>query len=83
VVGALPPPPELSAQWAATVGFDPLEALREALPEALSGKSAGSLSVPVSLSDVNPQVFSPGRMELVKGLMAELAAGRLEPLSVP
>ena len=83
VVGALPPPPELRAQWAATVSLDPFEALSQALPEVLAGKSAGSLSVPVSLSDVNPDLLSPGRLEMVKTIMAELAAGRIEPLTVP
>ena len=83
VVGALPPAAELRAQWAATIGLDPFEALSQALPEALAGKSAGSISVPVSLSDVSPNLLSPGRLEMVELLLDEIAAGRINPLSVP
>jgi hypothetical protein len=83
VVGALPPADELRAQWAATVGLDPFEALSQALPEALAGKSAGSIGVPVSLSDVSPDLLSPGRLEMVETLLYEIAAGRINPFSVP
>ncbi len=83
VTGALPPPDELRGQWAATVGFDSLAALRQALPEALAGRSMGSISAPLSLSNVNPDVLSPGRQELVEGIMKEVAAGLISPLSVP
>ncbi len=83
LVGALPPPPELSAQWAATVSLDPLEALRQALPEALAGRSAGVLNVPVTLKDVNPGLLSPGRQEKIEAIIAELSAGIIYPLSIP
>jgi hypothetical protein len=83
VVGALPPADELRAQWAATIGLDPFEALSQALPVALAGKSAGSISVPVSLSDVNPDLLSPGRLAMVESLLDEIAAGRINPFSVP
>ncbi len=83
VVGALPPVDELRAQWAATISLDPFEALSQALPEALAGKSAGSISVPVSLNDVNPDLLSPGRLAMVKSIMSEIAAGRINPFSVP
>jgi hypothetical protein len=83
LVGALPPADELRAQWAATIGLDPFDALSQALPEALAGKSAGSISVPVSLSDVSPDLLSPGRLEMVESLLDEIAAGRINPFSVP
>ncbi len=83
VLGALPPPNALQTQWAATVGFDPLQALQEVLPEALAGKSAGSVSVPVTLSHINENILSPGRQLLVEQYMQELAKGLISPLSVP
>ncbi|HMN62899.1 MAG TPA: hypothetical protein PJ988_21210 [Anaerolinea sp.] len=83
VVGELPPPDELRAQWAATVGFDLPGALAQALPTALSGKSAGTLAVPISLSNINPDVFSPGRQEVVRTILSELEQGIIPPLSVP
>jgi hypothetical protein len=83
VVGALPPPDALRAQWAATVGLDPAAALKQVLPQLMDGKSAGKLSVPVSLTDVNSDVLSPGRLDQVKQLMADLDKGLIETQSVP
>jgi hypothetical protein len=83
IVGETPPPDELRAQWAATVGLDPLEALSQALPAALAGNSAGSLLVPVTLSNINPDILSPGRLELARTIMDELAKGIISPFTVP
>lgn len=83
VLGALPPPDALRAQWAATVGMDPAAALKQVLPDLMAGKSAGKLSVPVSLTDINPDVLSPGRLEQVKQLMADLDKGLIQTQSVP
>lgn len=83
LVGAQPRPEGLESQWGATVGFDTLAALGQTLPEALAGRSAGSLSVPVSLSEVNPNLLTPGRQQLVEQIMQEVAAGLISPLNVP
>jgi len=83
VVGELPPPDELRAQWAATVGYDLPGALAQALPAALSGKSAGTVAVPISLSNINPELFSPGRQEVVRTILSQLEQGIITPLSIP
>ncbi len=83
IVGELPPPDELRGQWAATVDLNPLEALAQALPTALQGKGSGSLLVPVSLSHVNPDILSPGRLDLVSTILDELAKGIISPMTVP
>jgi hypothetical protein len=83
VVGAVPPPDALRAQWAATVQLDPQEALKEVLPQVLAGKSAGKVNVPVTLTNVNTQLLSEGRLKQAQLMMADLASGMLVPQSVP
>lgn len=83
LLGAQTPPDSLKAQWAATVKLDPLEALKKALPEALAGKSAGVMAVPVQIADVNPDVFSAGRLEQAQKILDGLASGFLQSGTVP
>jgi hypothetical protein len=77
ILGSLPPPTELRAQWALTVGFDLLPSLQQALPEMLAGRSAGAVEAALALSDVNPDLLSPGRLELFNIMRAELERGKI------
>lgn len=80
VLGVVPPPAELSAQWAVTLGWD----LSAALDEVFSAATPPALvRAPVAFSHVNEALFSPGRQEVVRAVLAELQAGRIAPLSVP
>lgn len=83
LVGILPPPPEVQSQWALSVSFDLPSALRQALPDLLGGKSAGQLTVPIDLTSINPDLFTPGRERLVRAIMQEVISGQISPLSVP
>lgn len=83
LVGILPPPPEVKSQWALSVSFDLPSALRQALPALLSGKSAGQLTVPIDLTHINPDLFTPGRERLVRTIMQEVVTRQISPLSVP
>ena len=83
VIGAGAPPAALKGQWAATLGLDSLEAIKKALPEMLAGRSAGTLDAPVLLSQVDPDLLSPGRLDLIKKVLVDLASGQINPLSVP
>ena len=81
VLGTVPPPEALSEQWAVTLDWD----LTAALDEVFSDASAppALVRVPVAFTHVNEALFSPGRQKLVRGVLAEMQAGRIAPLSVP
>ncbi|MBI4928127.1 MAG: hypothetical protein HY835_10200 [Anaerolineae bacterium] len=83
LVGVTPPPVELQTQWIATVGFDLVAGLREAMPQALAGQSAGKIVVPVQLSNINPDLLSTGRLEQVNLALADLQAGLINPITPP
>ena len=82
VLGSLPPPAELKAQWAATVGADAFTPLQQALPEMLAGRSAGVLTAAVRLSDVNPGLLGAGRQALFEKMLADLEKGLIQTNSV-
>lgn len=83
LVGAQTPPDSLRAQWAATVGFDAAAALRQALPDMLTGKGGAVVEAPLALSDVNPNALGEGRQRLVRELAEELRKGMVYPFTVP
>ncbi len=83
IVGTGDPIPGMESQWAASVRFDVPTALETILPGVLAGQSAGTVNVPVSVTDVNPALLSPARQDLVNAALAELAAGNVLPESIP
>jgi hypothetical protein len=83
LVGALPPPDSLRAQWAATIGFDTLAPLRQVWPDVLAGKGGTIVEAPLALSDVNSANLGEGRMRLVRDLIEELLTGGIFPFSIP
>ncbi len=83
VVGVQPPPDELAAQWAATVSFDTAAALKQILPGVLAGTGGASMEAPLMLEHVNEDNLGAGRIRLVEELVDEIAAGRINPFTVP
>ncbi len=84
VVGSAAPPEGYAALWAATVTLDPAVALED-IWAALSPPDAGAqvVDAPVVVRDVNESILSPGKLQLVEKITAELEAGLISPLSVP
>lgn len=83
VVGVQPPPDALVAQWAATVSFDTAAALEQILPGVLAGTGGAQVEAPLLLEHVNEDNLGDGRIRLVEELLAEIAAGRIHPFTVP
>jgi hypothetical protein len=83
LVGALPPPDGLRAQWAATIGFDTLAPLRQVWPDVLSGKGGVVVEAPLALSDINNTNLGEGRLRLVRDLIEELRSGSIFPFTIP
>lgn len=78
LIGAAPPPAGLEDNWVATINADFTSALRTAWPDLIAGQ--GGLFIPVSLTltDINPDLLSPGRQRLVENLISELESGFID-----
>lgn len=83
LVGGQTPPEEIQPAWAATIGFDRAGALKSAFPELLAGRGGQAFTAPVTLSDVDENRVTPGKQRMLQKIIDDLAAGWLEPLSVP
>lgn len=83
VLGTQAPPDALRAQWAATVHFDNISALRQAWPDVAAGKGGAVVDAPLLVDNINNSLLGAGRMRLVKDLMDQLKAGKVYPLTIP
>lgn len=83
LVGDQQPPDELRGQWAATVGFDSLEPLRQLWPNVIAGQGGAAVEAPLRLTDVNQANLGEGRLRLAEELVGEIAAGRIYPFTLP
>lgn len=79
IIGTASPPPGVQANWVASVGYaDPVAAVEEIWPALLDGQGGQSITLPVTLEEVNPQLVSPGRQNLVEEMLADLQAGYID-----
>lgn len=78
VIGGISRPAGLEANWVATIQPELLPAIETLIPQLLAGTGAGSLEMPLVISDINPDLFSPGRQLLVQKLLADLLAGYVD-----
>jgi len=78
LLGGGSPPEALRLSWVASLQADPLPAILEALPGLLKGEAAGSLPLPVAITEVNPQLFSPGKQALAERIRLDLLQGFID-----
>ncbi|MFZ6030753.1 MAG: hypothetical protein ACOYYS_23860 [Chloroflexota bacterium] len=75
LIGTAPPPEALRANWVASLRTDPLPTILALIPALMDGQSGQSVSVPLQITDVNPDLFSPGRQHYANEVLADLLAG--------
>jgi hypothetical protein len=79
MIGTGSPPPDIRSNWVAGIGFsDPVTAVQELWPALLDGQGGKSVALTVELKDVNPQLVSPGRQQLVEEMLLDLQAGYID-----
>jgi hypothetical protein len=78
LIGSVLPPTGLQDQWIATIGGDISSALQAVWPDLIAGQGGASLPAPLTVTHINPDLFSPGRQRLVDNLINELSNGFID-----
>jgi len=85
LIGGAPPASSYQANWIASLQSDVVAALENAWPQILSGKGSLQLEPDLVITDVNSNLFSPGRQDLVRKILGDLLSGaidtRVDPLT--
>ncbi len=78
LIGGDAPPEIVRDAWVATLGFSALEAFSIFWPEFAAGVDGQSVSVPLSISDINANLLSQGKLRLLEEMLDEVQAGMIE-----
>lgn len=79
IIGTGSAPSEARANWVASIGPGDLTgAVQQTWQELLDEQGGQSLSLPLALKEVNPQLLSPGRQRLVEEMLADLQSGYID-----
>ena len=78
LIGSGIPPASLQNNWIASIGVDWLSAVQEAWTNWINGEQTGNGTTPLGISNANPNLFSPGRQDLVERILADLTAGYID-----
>jgi hypothetical protein len=78
LIGSTPPPSGLQDHWIATITADISAAVRNAWPDLIAGQGGAEYPARLTVTDINPDLFSPGRQRLVEKLIDELTAGFID-----
>ena len=78
LIGSQTPPAAMQAAWIATVGPDYITPLHTIWPDLMKGAGGADLPAALAISDINPELLSPGRQRLVEELNRELQSGFID-----
>lgn len=73
----------LPLYWAASLSPDIIGAIQSAWPNLIAGQGGQTVQSPLRLTNVDADLFSPGKQAQAEQVLADLLAGRLSPHSVP
>ncbi|HSO12306.1 MAG TPA: hypothetical protein VLT51_08015 [Anaerolineales bacterium] len=72
-------PEQRPAGWIMTIQPDTVRAIQTAWPQLLSGQGGITVQSPLGLSDIDPDLLSPGKQRLVQKTLDDLQAGYIAP----
>lgn len=78
VIGEIAPLEELRSHWVASLQPDPVIALQTLLPDLLSGKGGFNIPMPIRITQVNEELFSPGKQMAANEILQELLSGYID-----
>lgn len=78
IIGSAVPLDDIRSQWVASLEFDLFQAFLEYWPEFAAGTDGELVTVPLTITNVNPELLSPGRQQFVEIMLANLAAGYVD-----
>ena len=75
-IGDVTPSPR-PVYWTASLQPNIAKAIQAAWPDLLAGRGGLTFNPPFSLSDIDPNILTPGKQQLAEQVLADLLAGRI------
>lgn len=71
-------PKKRTSGWVVTLQPDYLEALKTAFPALMAGQGGQTFPAPLSFTDINPDLFSPGKQANARKVLIDLLGGYID-----
>jgi len=78
IIGGVTPPDNIRSNWVATVHADSINAIQQIWPDLVNGNGGFKLPLTLKISQVNEDLFSPGRQRLVEQIRLDLQNGFID-----
>ena len=78
IIATTSPLPGLKERWIAIITGDFPQVIHNVWPDILAGQGGNVFSAPLSFTDPNYDLFSPGRQDLVKKMLTDLSSGYID-----
>ncbi|GAB4579821.1 MAG: hypothetical protein Fur0022_25600 [Anaerolineales bacterium] len=83
IIGEVKPPEDVLDWWLVSMRQPDLEAIYlQYWPQLLNGEMGVVIPLPTQLTDINAEIFTPGKQRLAEEVLADLQAGLIDPLGV-
>lgn len=73
------PSETLRPNWVASLNTDVLTLVQSLIPELIQGKGGYDLPLPIAITEINPELLSPGKQSLANKLLQDLQSGYIDP----
>ncbi len=78
IIAGGPQRPGIQEHWVASLAFDLLDSFVAVWPQFSEGTADQSITLPLHITDVNPDLLSPGKQQLVEKTLADVLAGYID-----
>ena len=78
IIGTAAPLEEIRSQWVASLEFDLFQTFQDFWPDFAAGVDGQSITAPLTITYVNPDLLSPGRQQFIEKMLANLIAGYVD-----
>lgn len=78
IIGGEPPLSGIQDHWIASLRFDLLASFIEFWPEFVNETDSTAVTVPLQITDINPELLSPGKLRLVEETLEDVLAGYID-----
>jgi hypothetical protein len=78
IVAGRQPLPDIQDHWIASLQFDLMKSFTEFWPDFTTGAGSDTVTIPLQITDINPDLFSPGKQRLVEVTLADLLEGYID-----
>jgi hypothetical protein len=78
IIAGREPVPGLEANWVASLEFDLMETFVQTWPAFIAGTAEQAITIPMQVTHINPELFSPGKQRLANLVLEDVLAGYID-----